>query len=56
VTFEDIRKTKTSDLIAYLNPEIIIAGLGDIDLSGEQVDAFIRAIAAEIDRRIPVPT
>jgi hypothetical protein len=50
----DVRRTSTSDLIANMNPEVLAGQLPD-DVTMEGVAAVVRIIAAEIDRRIPIP-
>jgi hypothetical protein len=55
ITLDDIRKTKTSDLLCLLNPDVMIAAIGDAEVNQEQLKVLYVAIAAEIDRRIPVP-
>lgn len=55
MTLDDIRKAKTSDLIAFLNPDVFNTALGDAEATPEQIKAFFEAVAAEIDRRLPVP-
>lgn len=50
----DFAKARTSDLLAWLNPDVLVNAVGDGDLTKDQVYAFMTAIAAELDRRIPV--
>lgn len=55
MTLDDIRKAKTSDLLAFMNPDVLVSALGDADVTEFQIKAFVQAIANEIDRRIPIP-
>jgi hypothetical protein len=49
-----LRLLSTSELIANMNPEVLAEQMPD-DVTQETVAAVVRTIAAEIDRRIPIP-
>lgn len=54
-TLLNVRSATTSELIARMNPEVLADLLGDA-VTQSDIAALISVIAAEIDRRIPVPS
>lgn len=60
MTLGDIRKAKTSELIALLNPETVARAIDEaceaagIEATHDMLREAIEMVAAEIDRRIPV--
>jgi hypothetical protein len=59
---EAIRRAKTTDLLAMLNPEVACEAIGGQALAAgtdvvdpDSLRAFMEAVATEINRRIPVP-
>lgn len=57
ITDDEIRRAKTSDLIAMLNPEVAAQALDDMPIAQAKVELqrIMLAVGAEIDRRIPIP-
>lgn len=55
MTIFDVRKAKTSELLAFMNPDVVTEVIAEAGGGKDQMIALMVACAAEIDRRIPVP-